>query len=136
MKKECLQEKLEFFSGDVVLCISFGLNRSGSVFLSLILPVKKSYLYEKRIFFHRFFCWIDTHPRDVLKWYLEFYNISLTWYEKQGNIVKMYHCHFILLLVPDRRATPDTNVCPQNLPGMLIFQTKNVSWKKSACSKS
>ena len=88
------------------------------------------------LFLWKFLCRIDTHPRHVLKWYLELYNVWLTWCEKQSNIVKMYHYHFILLLVPERQATPDTKFCSQYLSVMLVFQTKKIPWKKSACSKN
>ncbi len=55
MKKECVKQKLEFCSRNVVLGTSFSLNHSGSAFPSMTLPVKKSYLYEKWRFFHESF---------------------------------------------------------------------------------
>jgi hypothetical protein len=62
-------------------------------------------------FFMNFFLLIDTHPREVFRWYVELHTVLLTWYEKQSDIVKMYHCHFILLLVPEQRAATDTKFC-------------------------
>ena len=62
----------------------------------------------KRRFFQEIFFVVQVHTQKHFKWCFEKYNAFLTWHEKQSKIVKMWHCHFILLFVAELQVTSET----------------------------